>query len=265
MINKGKAVLIIVISIMVLIFVIAFVAIDKLNYKPLNDFISNPDRGTTTTTTVNEENKGNTLTYKEVASREFEVDINGKTKVVEFIYNVTDGSLYNGPEDVMIYGETHLVINIDGIKVHEDYLIDYNFKENVYEYEELTNDNINVIKGNDQEYLVFEIYKGLPFTNGVTNLYIYNDVAQLVDKVEFEESQTISFRNHTRRYKYSKNDYRYVIDKDKIYYMDTKLDGEENKSELVCQYAREYELTIKDGKVNRKALDLVKVDIAGGC
>lgn len=264
--NKGKMIAAIVVVATILIFIVAFVAIDKLNYKPFNEFIMNPDRGTTPITTTKKVfEEGPRLPITKLETKSYDVEINGTTKKVEFIYGNTNGTTYEGLEDVMIYSESHLIITIDGIQVNEEFVINYNFQENKVEYDELDEDNINVIKGTDQEYLVFEIYEDEPFITGTTNLYVYNDVAQLINSIKFDSAQTLSFRNHQRRYRYSRNDYHYVIEGDKIYYMDTKLDGLENREEYICNYAREFEFTIVDGKPVNKALELIQVDLAGTC
>ena len=41
--------------------------------------------------------------------------------------------------------------------------------------------------------------------------------------------------------------------------------NEENREDLVCAYAREYEYTIVDDKPVLKALELIEIDLAGAC
>ena len=59
--------------------------------------------------------------------------------------------------------------------------------------------------------------------------------------------------------------YRYIIEEDKIYYLDTTLLDEPNREELVCNSVREIEVTIKDGKLEKKALELYDAEIIGTC
>ena len=261
--NKGKAIVAVVVMVVVLAVVIGIVAAKNLNYVPFNDFILNPDNGAG----KKEENekKEPTLALTKIRSEKFNVELNGEEKIVEFIYSYSKPSSYNCPEDVMIYSDTYLTIVIDGIHVNEKFLINYNYQENEYNYEPLAKDTIHVVKGSDKDYLVFEINVADPLFSSSNGLYIYDDLARNVDNILFDGNQSVELKKHDRKYKYSKSGYRYIIDEDKIYYLDTALLDEPYREEIVCYSAREIEVTIKDGNLEKKALELYDAEIIGAC
>ena len=107
------------------------------------------------------------------------------------------------------------------------------------------------------------MYKNHQFFDSAINPLIVNDNAELIYEVKFTENQSIFVFNNERSHIYNSSLIPFVIDKDRIYYLDPyNIVGDKYEDEDYVTI-QEYELTINNGKIKTNALNTYKGSIEG--
>ena len=273
--NKGLIWLIIILIVLVL-GLIGYIIYDKTSLS--NNKIENNTTTTTTTKKVVDNSK-----YDEVIS--FNITLNDVEHEIAYKFNalegkenhkdLTDEEINDAKKNgVYVYRSVNLNIFIDEIFVKTiPIFFDIEGNSEYYEVKNLINNfdknSLKILKGTDnKDYLVFLIQEEHPFLDGKTNPIIVNEIGKILYEFDYELGGG-QWIEDTRSKLYFGENYdderEYLIDKDKIYFINTSDSCPEAKESEYGYifYFQENILTINNNKVNIETGNCYKGNGAG--
>ena len=188
----------------------------------------------------NDENETNSIS----------VIANDKTYNVTFVYIKEPTNHFNDSEYDINY-ITRVYVKINDIEVKE-YSVIYRYGTN---YENLTGENIKVLKGKDKDYFVLLIPEDHYDVDGRTNPTIVNEEGNILYTIEYPIN-TGMIVTDTKSIMYDKG--MYYVDNDKFYFIKPYCDNNSQDK------FREYTLTVDNDIVNVIEGNIVEGISAGG-
>lgn len=259
--NKGLIWLIVILIILIL-GLIGFIVYDNLKEDKINNI--------TTTTRVEEAN--DTLEENILRRDNFIYELNNKKHTITFLYekaNINEINKINSQiEDVeeakrngdYLYNIIYTKILIDEKYINKKILVYYDFENNLDNFPLLTRDNINKIKGENEEYFIFEIQHRNSdniFMDGGTNPFIVDENGSIIHELKFDDA-TGWGTTDKNSIMYEKG--MYSIENNNIYYLMPNCE----KTTPDTVYFNQYSLEIKDSKVYNRLMGIYEGYVAGG-
>lgn len=261
--NKGTIWLLIILIVLV-IGLAGYIVYDKVLQK---ENIETSNKNSTTTNNHQNNNDDNTLRRDN-----FIQELNGKSFTISFLYEKADineiNDINSNYEDIeeaknngdYVYNIVYVKILIDEKEVDKRILTYYDFDNNLNNMPLISRDSINIIKGNNEEYFVFEIQhrnSESVFMDGGVNPLIVKEDGTIIHELIFDDATGLIIQDE-ESLMYQKGNY--IIENEKLYYIKPNCD----KSTGTKTYFDQYLLEVNNDKVNSKAMGTYSGEVVGG-
>ena len=216
--NKRKGVIAILVFAILLVFIIGFVASDKLNYEGVNNNLFFD------TTTKKVENK------------------NKEKNEFPLVYSFDKGTSHFEVKRFIDGTDIKLNVKLNNVEVVKDYYL--NTVENKDDYWYLTDKNVFIINGKDAEYVAIELCDSMSW-----ELLVFNTLGELVYDSKEDTASSVTILDN-ENYKDGKS--YYFNEENELYIMEVVKYDMDNAT------FREKKLTFANNKVTKRFIKSYK-------